>query len=131
SGVGEYTHQLVKALLDTFPRAAPNEPLELALFSSSWKDRLRLSGTDLAGADAIDRRVPVSVLNFLWHRLGWPAADTIAGRAFDVTHSMHPLILPSRRAAHVVTIHDLNFLVHPERTRAEIRRDYPALARAH
>src|SRR5206468_11199296 len=53
------------------------------------------------------------------------------GRAFDVTHSMHPLILPSRRAAHVVTIHDLNFLVHPERTRAEIRRDYPALARAH
>ncbi len=32
------------------------------------------------------------------------------------------------RAAQVVTIHDLNFLLHPERTRAEIRRDYPALA---
>ena len=31
----------------------------------------------------------------------------------------------------MVTIHDLNFLTHPERTRAEIRRDYPALARAH
>ena len=39
--------------------------------------------------------------------------------------------MPSRAAAQVVTIHDLNFLTHPERTRAEIRRDYPALARAH
>ena len=38
--------------------------------------------------------------------------------------------MPARRAAQVVTIHDLNFLAHPERTRAEIRRDYPALARA-
>ena len=30
-----------------------------------------------------------------------------------------------------MTIHDLDFLDHPERTRAEIRRDYPALCRAH
>ena len=28
-------------------------------------------------------------------------------------------------------IHDLDFLEHPERTRGEIRRDYPRLARAH
>jgi glycosyltransferase involved in cell wall biosynthesis len=46
-------------------------------------------------------------------------------------HSPHPLLIPSRAAAQVITIHDLNFLSHPERTRAEIRRDYPALARAH
>ena len=39
--------------------------------------------------------------------------------------------MPSRNAAQVVTIYDLNFLIHPERTRAEIRRDYPALARDH
>jgi alpha-1,3-rhamnosyl/mannosyltransferase len=31
----------------------------------------------------------------------------------------------------VVTIHDLYFLSHPDRSRAEIRRDYPALARRH
>jgi alpha-1,3-rhamnosyl/mannosyltransferase len=48
-----------------------------------------------------------------------------------VTHSSHPLLLPSRSAAQVVTIHDLNFLSHPERTRGEIRRDYAALARDH
>jgi glycosyltransferase involved in cell wall biosynthesis len=75
--------------------------------------------------------VPVSILNFAWHRLGWPPAEFIAGRPFDVTHSLHPLMLPSRSAAAVITIHDLDFLTHPERTRAEVRRDYPALVHAH
>jgi glycosyltransferase involved in cell wall biosynthesis len=75
--------------------------------------------------------VPVRLLNFAWHRLGWPPAELLAGGAYDVVHSSHPLLMPARDAAHVITIHDLNFLTHPERTRAEIRRDYPALARAH
>lgn len=123
SGAGEYTHQLVKAL-------AARPTVALTLFSSSWKDRFE-SPRDLPGIPIVDRRVPVSVLNFAWHRLGWPPAELLAGAQFDVTHSSHPLILPARRAAHVVTIHDLNFLTHPERTRAEVRRDYPVLARAH
>jgi glycosyltransferase involved in cell wall biosynthesis len=131
TGVGEYAHQLITALLAAFPGGSSNHRLDVTLFSSSWKDRLRLEAGELAGAMRVDRRVPVSVLNFAWHRLGWPAAETLTGRSFDVTHSFHPLILPSRGAAHVVTIHDLAFLTSPERTRAEIRRDYPSLVRAH
>ncbi len=127
SGAGEYTHQLVKALLATFPKSS----LDLTVFSSSWKDRLELERGELAGATAVDRHVPVRLLNLAWHRLGWPPAETLAGASFDVTHSSHPLILPARAAAHVITIHDLNFLVHPEWTRAEIRRDYPTLVRDH
>jgi glycosyltransferase involved in cell wall biosynthesis len=129
SGVGEYTHQLVRALAQSFTQGVTPQ-LDLTLFSSSWKDRLDPTRAP-EGVALVDRRVPVRVLNFAWHRLGWPPAEWIAHRSFDVTHSLHPLILPSRRAAHVVTIHDLNFLAHPERTRAEIRRDYPALARTH
>src|SRR5207247_9826285 len=75
--------------------------------------------------------VPGRLLNLSGHRLGWPPAETIAGGAYDVTHSAHPLLLPARNAAQVVTIHDLDFLSHPERTRSEVRRDYPALARDH
>jgi glycosyltransferase involved in cell wall biosynthesis len=71
------------------------------------------------------------VLNFAWHRLEWPSAESLTGRQFDVTHSLHPLLLPSRHAAQVIMIHDLYFLAHPERTRAEIRRDYPDLVRDH
>ena len=102
----------------------------MTLFSSSWKDRLAAS-PDLAGAATVDRRVPVRLLNLAWHRLGWPPAEMLAGGTFDVVHSPHPLLLPARAAAQVITIHDLNFLTHPERTRGEIRRDYPALAPDH
>ena len=130
SGVGEYTHQLVTALLAAYPPDGSAGDLSVSIFSSSWKDRLT-PAAELAGANVVDRRIPVGLLNLAWHRLGWPPSELLAGGPFDVTHSSHPLLLPSRAAAQVVTIHDLNFLSHPERTRAEIRRDYPALARDH
>jgi len=130
SGVGEYTHQLVTALLAAYPPDGSAGDLSVSIFSSSWKDRLT-PAAELAGAKVVDRRIPVGLLNLAWHRLGWPPSELLAGGPFDVTHSSHPLLLPSRTAAQVVTIHDLNFLSHPERTRAEIRRDYPALARDH
>jgi glycosyltransferase involved in cell wall biosynthesis len=78
----------------------------------------------------VDRRVPVRVLNYGWHRLEWPPIETL-GIAADVVHAAHPLLIPSRHAARVVTVHDLFFLTAPHSTRAEIRRDYPALARGH
>jgi glycosyltransferase involved in cell wall biosynthesis len=134
SGAGEFTHQLVKALLACYPPSArtpgKSSALALTVFSSSWKDRLTET-PDLHGASAIDRRVPVRLLNFAWHRLGWPQIERFTGLDFDVAHSSHPLLLPSRHAAQVITIHDLYFLAHPERTRAEIRRDYPGLVRDH
>lgn len=129
SGVGEYTHQLVRALLAA-GRAQVPAGADVTLFSSSSKDRFP-DDPDLAGADRVDRQIPVRLLNFVWHRLGWPPVETLAPGPIDIAHSMHPLLMPTRHAAQVVTIHDLNFLLHPERTRAEIRRDYPALARAH
>ena len=131
SGVGEYAHGLAVALLKT--RAAQSiagAPLHVTLFSSSWKHRVTRE-SDLDGASIVDRRVPVSVLNFAWHRLQWPPVESFVDGPLDVVQSLHPLLMPTRRAAQVVTVHDLNFLQHPERTRAEIRRDYPALARAH
>ena len=130
SGVGEYVFQLARALLTAYPPGTTDSPLDLTLFSSSWKDRVQADEA-IAGARLVDRRVPVAVLNAAWHRLEWPPAETLTGAGFDVAHSPHPLLLPSRSAAHVVTIHDLYFLSHPERSLAEVRRDYPALARKH
>jgi len=130
SGVGEYVHQLVRALVDRSRVGSARPAIDITLFSSSWKDRLRLP-EEMREVAAVDRRVPVSVLNFAWHRIGWPPAELLAQGRFDVTHSLHPLRLPARHAAQIVTIHDLNFLSHPERTRAEIRRDYPRYASRH
>lgn len=121
TGVGQYAHEMAAALARTGSD-------RVTLFSSSWKDRLP---ADIPpGTSPLDVRIPVRLLNLAWHRMGWPAVETLGGRA-DVVHSMHPLLMPSRGAARVVTICDLYFLDHPERTRAEIRRDYASLARAH
>src|SRR5262249_54031558 len=68
---------------------------------------------------------------FAWHRLEWPSVESVTGDRFDVVQSAHPLLIPSAEAARIVTICDLDFLDHPERTRAEIRRDYPTLATSH
>jgi len=144
SGVGEYVHQLVRALARQTHRPSGHEvPVphgqppertadEISIFTSSWKDRpLEASLAELPGVRVIDRRIPVALLTFAWQRLGWPPIERLAGVPVDVVQSPHPLLLPARHAAQLVTIHDLDFLVHPERVRAEIRRDYPALARDH
>ena len=125
TGVGEYVHELTRALVATSP--GPDE--QLLLFSASWKDRL--PAQTLPGTTVVDRKIPVRALNFGWHRLGFPTADRLANGRLDVVQSFHPLLIPASHAAQIVTIHDLDFLDHPERTRAEIRRDYPALAHKH
>lgn len=123
TGVGEYAHELVRAYC-----AQHND--EVTAFTSSWKDRPspRL-GQDLR-VRVSDHRVPVRLLNALWHRASWPPVEWLSGGQ-DVVHSFHPLLIPARRAARVVTVNDLFFLTRPDRVRDEIRRDYPALARDH
>ena len=124
TGVGEYMHEIIRAYT-----AAHDD--EVAAFTSSWRDRPEAETGARLNARVIDFRVPVRLLNFLWHRLQWPPVEMVAGADYDVVHAAHPLMIPSVRAARVVTVHDLYFLDHPERTAGEIRRDYPALTARH
>ena len=124
TGVGEYVHRLATSLAG----GALAPPDTLTLFSSSLSDRL--ADTPVPGASQVDAQVPVRLLNLLWHRLEWPPAEWFAGPV-DLTHSMHPLLMPARRAVQFVTIHDLYFLDRPGDTSAEIRRDYARLAPLH
>ena len=63
TGVGEYVHELARALAATAPADE-----RVTLFSASWQDRLAADA--VPGLRAIDRRIPVRVLNYAWHRLG-------------------------------------------------------------
>jgi glycosyltransferase involved in cell wall biosynthesis len=123
TGVGEYMHELVRAYTRLFSD-------RVTVFTTSWKDRPSPGLREELRADVVDRRVPVRVLNYLWHRLEWPPVEWLAG-SFDIAHAAHPLLIPARKAAQVVTIHDLFFMSAPERMAAEIRRDYPSLTPSH
>ena len=129
TGVGEYVHELAKALAGP-PAGALDD--QITLFTSSWKDRPAptLASEMSASVRIVDVRIPVRALVWSWNRIEWPPVEWFAG-ACDVVHSQSPLLIPSTGAAHVVTVHDLDFLRHPDQMTAEIRRDYPALARSH
>ena len=124
TGVGQYVHGLATSLA-----ARLENDDSLTVFSSSWKDRLPPSV--IPDAKQVDARVPVRMLNLAWHRLEWPPIEWLTNQHADVVHSLHPLLIPSRSAARIVTVHDLYFLDRPEHTGAEIRRDYPSLAHRH
>lgn len=124
TGVGVWVYKLIEALAE-----AHADVLDITAFSSSWKDRL--TATLPVSVRQVDRRVPVRLLNWLWHRREWPPVEFLAGGPFDVVHSPSPLLIPTNGAATIVTIHDVDFFTHPERADSEIHRDYPPLARAH
>ena len=126
TGIGEYVHEVARALAAT---SGPSRAL--TLFSSSWADRIAATvPADVPGAGLVDRRVPVRVLTWAWHRLGWPPIEWLAGPC-DVVHSPTPLLVPASRAAQVVTVFDLHFLHHPDQVDGAVRRDFSTLARSH
>ncbi len=128
TGVGEFVHELVRALADQSKRGRNDQ---VAIFTSSWKDRPASSlASEMPSVRVVDVRIPVRALVLGWNRLEWPPVEWFAG-GHDVVHSQSPLLIPTTNAAQVVTIHDLDFLRHPDQMSAEIRRDYPALARSH
>ncbi len=133
SGVGEWVHQLSRAILALKERGHPSaRDVALALFTSSWADRPNPEAmAELRGADLIDRRVPNRWLTWSWNRLGWPPVEWLLPGAVDVVHSPNPVDMPTASGARVITVHDLDFLDHPERTRAEMRDHYPRLVRRH
>ena len=125
TGVGEFVHELARALAAAAPASPPT------LLSTSWKDRVSPAArADLPTAHIVDRRIPVQALAWAWNRLEWPPVEALTGPC-DVVHAQTPLLIPAHRAAQVVTIHDLHFLKHPERSEREIRRDFPALVDDH
>jgi len=128
TGVGEFVHQLAKALAGQAERDRNDQ---IAIFTSSWKDRPAPAlASEMPSVRIIDLKVPVRGLVWTWNRLEWPPVEWLAG-SHDVVHSQSPLLIPATHAAQLVTVHDLDFLRHPDQMSAEIRRDYPALARSH
>jgi glycosyltransferase involved in cell wall biosynthesis len=125
TGVGEYVHELTRALART------SAGDEISVFTTSWSQRPEPSlRTELGTVRIVDHRLPIRGLAWLWHHFEWPPVEWLAG-ATDVVHGQSPLLIPARRAAQVVTIHDLDFLHRPDRAVAEMRRDYPRLVHEH
>jgi glycosyltransferase involved in cell wall biosynthesis len=111
TGVGRYVAGLAEALAGL---AGP-EPEELVLVPFSWRGTRDLPAAAPKGPRVRHgrRRVPARLLQAAWARLPWPPVEWLAGPV-EVFHATNFVAPPTRRAAVVVTIHDLTYLRHPE-----------------
>ncbi len=104
TGVGRYVAGLVGGLV-----ALPDAPqVRLVAFTfRGARDIPRTAGTSIAG-----RRAPARLLQAAWLRGPWPPAEWLSGPV-DVMHGTNFVLPPRRRAAGVLTIHDLAYLRDP------------------
>jgi glycosyltransferase involved in cell wall biosynthesis len=124
TGVGTYVQNLVQALSEI------DHQNEYLLFSSSWKERY--NPVQYPSHFKIqDHHWPVRLLNFGWNHLSFPPIELVLGKPVQVAHSPTPLVIPSRKARSVTTVHDLYFFTHPQHTVREMKQDYPRLVKKH
>jgi glycosyltransferase involved in cell wall biosynthesis len=80
----------------------------------TWRGHDQLPGHLPPGVRAVGRRAPARLLQAAWGRGDLPTMPMLGVRA-DVVHGTNFVLPPpGRRAAGIVTIHDLSYLRHPE-----------------
>ncbi len=119
TGVGTYVRGLLAALVSAFPDDRHTA------FSASWKHRLA-SIPGVPSARIRDVRLPVRLVDWLWHRRRWPPVERWVG-ALDIAHSPSPMLVPTRKARRLVTVHDCYFARRPGDVSGAVRRHYVPL----
>jgi glycosyltransferase involved in cell wall biosynthesis len=111
TGVGRYVAGLAEALAGL---AGP-EPESVALIPFSWRGTGDLLSAAPAGPRIRlgRRRAPARLLQAAWGRLPWPPVEWLSGPV-DVFHATNFVAPPTRRAATVLTVHDLTYLRFPQ-----------------
>ena len=127
TGVGRYVAGLVEALAEL----PGGEPEEVALIPFTWRGTADLPrvAPDGPRLRCGRRRVPARLLHAAWTAVAFPPVEWLAGPV-DVFHATNFVAPPARRAATVVTIHDLTYLRHPEMVTAASARYRDLVPRA-
>jgi len=106
TGVGAFCAGALEAL-------GMRSDLDVAAFAVSWRRRGGIRGQLPPGVRFIDAVMPARPAHLAWRVTGVPAIEWWTGR-LDVVHGTNFVVPPSRRAAQVVTVHDLTTVRFPE-----------------
>lgn len=88
------------------------DDLEVRAFAVTWRRRGQLPATLPTGVGSGQRAMPARPLHWLWARVPGPGVEWFIGPA-DVVHGGNYVVPPTRRAARVVTVHDLTAVRFP------------------
>jgi len=106
TGVGVFCAGALEAL-------AGRDDVAVSAFAVSWRRRAGVAERAPAGVATAQRPMPARPLHAAWGRLRLPPVEWFIG-AVDVVHGSNFVVPPTRRAARVVTVHDLTVVRYPE-----------------
>jgi glycosyltransferase involved in cell wall biosynthesis len=115
AGVGRYTLELLRALLEVWPDSEPPPTVWLNSLRNrpdAERHGFLESARGKGRVEVVNTRLPGPALLAAWKWFRQPRIERITGAA-DVVHCPATYVVPSRRAARVVTVHDLHYLRHP------------------
>jgi len=120
TGVGAFCAGVLEGLADC-------EQLIVSAFAVSWRRRHQIVDKVPEGVRVSQRAMPARPLHQAWRWSNHPSVERFVGRV-DVVHGTNFVVAPTRRAARVVTVHDLTPVRFPELCdRSSLM--YPALVR--
>ncbi len=99
----------------------------VSAFAVSWRRRRGIASRVPAGVSTAQRPMPARPLHAAWAHLAVPPLEWFVGDV-DVVHGSNFVVPPTRRAARVVTVHDLTVSLYPELCDAPTLA-YPGLIR--
>ncbi|MBK9180863.1 MAG: glycosyltransferase family 4 protein [Acidimicrobiales bacterium] len=120
TGVGVFTHEVLAEL-------ARRPGLRLTAWAATWRGRGRLAGHLPPGVRVPGMPMAARPLRAAWRRADLPPLELWTGPV-DVAHGTNFVVPPTRRAARLVTVHDLTPVRFPELCTADTLQ-YPALLR--
>ena len=120
AGVGAFCVGALAALADV-------ETLSIRAFAVSWRRRGHIVEHLPAGIATVDRPMPARPVHLAWRSGSLPPIEWWTGR-IDVVHGTNFVVPPARRAARVLTVHDLTTVRYPEMC-DDYTRTFPVLVR--
>src|SRR5699024_10433228 len=101
--------------------------LEVIAFGVTWRGRDELGPSMPAGIDVVGRPMAARPLRQAWRRADVPPIELWTGPV-DVVHGPNFVVPPTRKAAELVTVHDLTCVRFPQLCTADTL-EYPDLIR--
>jgi glycosyltransferase involved in cell wall biosynthesis len=106
TGVGEFCAGALAGL-------SARDDLLVSAFAVSWRRRHGIVGQLPAGVRVVRRPIPARPALAAWRHASVPPIEWFTGEV-DVVHGTNFVVPPARRAARVVTVHDLAVVRYPQ-----------------
>ncbi len=106
TGIGVFTAELVAGL-------DKSDEFQLIGYAVTWSGRAQLAELAPRSVRVIRRPLPARPLRALWSHGSFPPLEWLTG-PFDLVHGTNFVVPPTRRAARLVTVHDLTPVRYPQ-----------------